>query len=173
MTTGPLFDYNSRCNFDKINPLIRSVYNNGSDFEQYRQKLLEKVEIDNHNGQNSFLTSVEEIRREQRHRLAQVEQEYYKERSVPAFDVPFYADGVEKRTDLVSTKPPLPTTIRRSPSPINLDDMRATEHIHHWPISTAHSQNTTLSPSKVEYVEKRIETMWNEFDLDDYLEKRK
>ena len=58
MTSASLIDYyNSRDNFDKLNPLIHSTYHNTSDFDEYKQKLLEKVENDNRNGNSSFLDS--------------------------------------------------------------------------------------------------------------------
>ena len=193
MASAPSVDYyNTRATFDKINPLIRSAYNNGSDFEQYKQKLLKKVEINTQNGHDSFLNSIEEIRREQRLRLAQVEREYYNQEAVLKFDVPFYPEQIEGHPIMVTTKPPIPVASRRSPSPIFLTEEPQERVIYHRPLSAVvvrhqdedsmptssnrpmPDQNTTkFDDSRMNCVQNQIETMWDEFELDDYMEKRK
>ena len=129
MASSSLVDYyNSRANLEKLNPLIRSAYNTSSDFDAYKQKVLQKVETDHRNGHDSFLQSIEDIRREQRVRLAQVEHDYYNQQPVQSFDVPFYAQTVEHVP--VTSKPPLPTASRRSPSPVFLTE-ETHQHVYH------------------------------------------
>ncbi|CAF4562511.1 unnamed protein product, partial [Rotaria magnacalcarata] len=75
------------------NPLIRSAYNTTSDFEEYKQKLLAKVEYNKQDGNLSFLDSIEDVRREQHARLEQVEYDYYNDsKKTTSFDVPYYAE---------------------------------------------------------------------------------
>ena len=130
MASAPMVDYyNSRSNLDKLNPLIRSVYNNTFDFDDYKQKLLAKVEYDNQHGSAPFLDSVESVRREQRIRLDQVEHDYYTQKRAVAFDVPFYPQEEEqpKYETIVTSKPPISAPTTRIPSPVFVTD----EHIHH------------------------------------------
>lgn len=188
MASASLFDYyNSRPAFDKLNPLIRSAYNNTSDFEEYKQKLLKKIELDTQHGQTSVVDSIEDLRREQRMRLAQVEQDYYNQRAVRSFDLPFYPQEIE--SSIVTSKPPMPTASRRSPSPVFVTQEH---HVYHQPVSTTtlrqheddhlsfcpHRADTIETPSHVtdltpNYVQHQIDSMWNEFELEDYIEKRK
>ncbi len=65
--------YNSHDNFGKIN----SVPNNTSNHDEFKQKLLDRIENDTQNSNSSFLDTLEELRREQRVRLARVEHDYY------------------------------------------------------------------------------------------------
>jgi hypothetical protein len=172
--------YNSRINFDKINPLIRSAYNTTFDFEEYKQKLLAKVEYDKQDGNSSFLDSVEEIRREQRVRLVQVEHDYYNQKKTLAFDVPFYAQEAQQKQDtLVTSKPPIPTPSRRSPSPVFVTEEQIQHEIHHHPISvyphqtSIDSTTSTVHDLSTSHVQNHIEDMWNEYELDDYMEQKK
>jgi len=194
MASTSLVDYhNSRINFDKLNPLIRSAYNTTSDFEEYKQKLLGKVENNNRNDDLSFLNSIEEIRREQRVRLTQVEHDYYNQKKTPSFDVPFYAQEEEqKQKTIITSKPPIPTASRRSPSPIFVTEEQAQHHIHHHPMSanivrrhdddiafypprtyTDNTITTTEHDLTTNHVQNQIENMWDEFELEDYMEQRK
>jgi hypothetical protein len=192
MASASLLDhYNSRSNFDKLNPLIRSAYNT-SDFEEYKQKLLAKVGNDNRDGGSSFLNSIEGVRREQRVRLAQVEHDYYNQKKTPSFDVPYYAQEIEQKHEtLVTSKPPIPMGSRRSPSPVFLTEERAQHHIHHRPMSAnivrRHDDDIAFCPHRTciddttttvhdltdNHVHNQIQSMWNEFELDDYVEHRK
>ena len=193
MANSSLVDYhNSRANLEKLNPLIRSAYNTSSDFDAYKHKLLQKVETDQRHGHDSFLNSIEEIRREQRVRLAQVEHDYYNQQAVPPFDVPFYPQTVEHVP--VTSKPPLPTASRRSPSPVFLTEepTRHHQHVYHQPFSAhsvrRHDEETSVSPHRstfdetlsstgddraTSYVQHQVENLWDEYELDDYREKRR
>ena len=173
MASAPMVDYyNSRSNLDKLNPLIRSVYNNTFDFDDYKQKLLAKVEYDNQHGSAPFLDSVESVRREQRIRLDQVEHDYYTQKRAVAFDVPYYPQEEEqpKYETIVTSKPPISAPTTRIPSPVFVTD----EHIHHhhhripvdYSMSTTHDVTTN-------HVQNHIEDMWNELELDDYMEQKK
>ena len=185
--------YNSRANFDKLNPLIRSAYNTTFDFEDYKQKLLKKVEYDKQDGNNSFRDPIEEIRRDQRVRLSQVEHDYYNQKKTLAFDVPFYAqeEQQQKQQTIVTSKPPIPTASRRSPSPVFVTEPPIQHEIHHHPLSTnlvrrhsdeidvyshrASIDDTTLTgyDLSTNHVQKHVEDIWNEFELDDYIEQKK
>ncbi|UJR29015.1 hypothetical protein I4U23_010233 [Adineta vaga] len=198
MTTTSLVDYyNSRTNLDKINPLIRSAYNDTFDFEEYKQKLLVKVDGGTTNeNSSSFLDSLEELRREQRTRLAQVEHDYYNLKNTQPFDVPFYSSEIEQKYEpIVTSKPPLPTASRRSPSPVFMTQEQTHHHIHHRPISAnvirRHSddndRNIDYSPHRIcaddtitseyepttNHVQNHIHNLWNEFELDNYIEQKK
>ncbi|CAF1349340.1 unnamed protein product [Rotaria sp. Silwood1] len=193
MASSSIVDYyNSRINFDKLNPLIRSAYNTTSDFEEYKRKLLAKVEYDNQDDNTSFLDSIDDIRREQRVRLAQVEHDYYNQKTTPSFDVPYYTEETDnnKQETILTSKPPLPTASRRSPSPVFLTEEQIEHHIHHRPVSSnivrRHDDDLSYCPhrtctnntnivhdSTTNHVQNQIENMWNEFELDDYLEQRK
>jgi hypothetical protein len=196
MTSAPLVDYYNppRVNFDKINPLIRSAYNTTFDFEEYKQKLLSKADNIDQHGNSSFLNSIEEIRREQRVRLTQVEDDYYNQKKTPAFDVPYYAQEEEQKQEtIIISKPTIPTASRRSPSPVFVTEERTQHHIYHHPISAnivgRHNDDIALSPHRTctdntittpnvndlttSHIENRIENMWNEFELEDYMEQKK
>ncbi|CAF1026654.1 unnamed protein product [Rotaria sordida] len=193
MASSSLVDYyNSHVNFDKLNPLIRSAYNTTSDFEEYKQKLLAKVEYDNQDSNLSFIDSIEDVRREQRVRLAQVEHDYYNQKKTPSFDVPYYAEETDRKQEtIITSKPPLSIASRQSSSsPIFLTEEQPEHHIHHHPISTnivrRHDDDLSFCPhrtftgntniiqdSTTNHVQNQIESMWNEFELDDYLEQRK
>lgn len=190
--------YNSRANFDKLNPLIRSAYNTTFDFEDYKKKLLTKVDNDDRHGNSSVPNSIEEIRQEQRVRLAQVEHDYYTEKKKPiSFDVPFYPQEVQEEQKyeiIIASKPPKPTASRRSPSPVFVTEEPSQHHIHHRPLSAnivqrhdddddidfcAHQTYTdhiTTKPTDdltTSHIENHIENMWNEYELEDYMEERK
>ncbi|CAF0730762.1 unnamed protein product [Adineta steineri] len=194
MASGSVVDYySSRANLDKLNPLIRSAYNTTSDFEEYKQKLLTKVDAGNQDGNTSYLDSLEEIRREQRARLAQIEHEYYNLKNVQSFDVPYYSQNIEqKHVTIVTSKPPLPTASRRSPSPVFVTEDQTQHHIHHRPISAnivrRHDDNIAYCPHRTSaddtitknehdlstsHVQNQIHNLWNEFELEDYLEQKK
>jgi hypothetical protein len=193
MTSASLVDYhNSRSNFDKLNPLIRSAYNTTFDFEEYKQKLLTKVEIDHRNNDSSFLDSIEGLRREQRVRLAHAEHDYYNQTKTPAFDVPYYAQEEEKKHEtIVTSKPPLSTASRRSLSPVFVTEERSQHHIHHRPTSAhivrGHDDDIAFYPHQISaddtistvhdlstsHVQNQIENMWDEFEIEDYMEQRK
>ena len=192
MATGSLVDYyNSRSNFEKLNPLIRSAQNNTFDFDEYKQKLLAKVEYDNQDRSTPFLDSIESVRREQRIQLDQVEHDYYTQKRAVAFDVPFYPQEEEtKHEPIVTSKPPSSAPITRIPSPVFV----AEEHIHHHPISTdpirlddddddeiafrphripVDYSTSTIHDVNAHHVQHHIEDMWNELELEDYMEQRK
>jgi hypothetical protein len=196
MASSSLVDYyNSRANLEKLNPLIRSAYNTSSDFDAYKHKVLQKVETDHRSGHDSFLNSIEDIRREQRVRLSQVEHDYYNQTPpVQPFDMPFYAQTVEHVP--VTSKPPLPTALRRSPSPVFLTEEthQQHQHIYHRPLPTtypirrydeetafsSHRTNNldeTMSSAGYEpttsHVQHHVENLWDEYELDDYLKKEK
>jgi hypothetical protein len=185
MASSSLVDYhNSRANFDKLNPLIRSAYNTTFDFEEYKKKLLAKVEYDDQHNNSSFLDSIEDIRREQRVRLAQVEHDYYNQKKTPSFDLPYYVQEEEQKQEtIVTSKPPIS---RRSQSPVFVTEERPQNHIHHRPMSEnivhrhdddidfyPHRTTTTVHDLSNSHVQNQIENMWNEFELEDYMEPRK
>ena len=148
--------------------------------DEYHQKLFEKLESDKQNGSSSFLDTIEELRREQRIRLAQVEHDYYNQRSTSSLDTP--------QETLVTSKPPLPKASRQ---PVFLTEERAQHHIHHRPMSASvvrrHDEEIAFCPHRIsteygtttvhdlttDHVKKQIRSMWNEFELDDYLEEKK
>lgn len=181
MATTSLFDsYGTRPTFDKLNPLIRSAYNNTSDYEEYKQKLLKKIDVDTQHGQPSVLDSIDELRREQRVRLAQVEHDYYQQNGTRTFDVPFYPQQID--SPVLSSKPPIPTASRRSPSPLSFHE----EHHHHHHVRHHEHDDLNFCPHRADtydapahltdltpnYVQHQIDSMWNEFELEDYIEKR-
>ena len=134
MTSVSLIDhYNSHDNFDKHNSLNHSTHHNTSDYDEYKQKLLEKVENNNRNGNSSFLDTLEELRQEQRTRLAQVEHDYYNQKATSSLNIP---NHTHEQETLVTSKPPLPKASRQSPSPVFLTEERAHHH-HHRPTSTS------------------------------------
>lgn len=183
--------YNSCVNFDKINPLIRSAYNTTSDFEDYKKKLLQKFDYNKQDENLSFLDTIEDVRLEQRTRLAQVEHDYYNQKTAPSFDVPFYAEETDKKQEIrVTSKPPIPVALRRSPSPVFVTEERVEHHIYDRPVSAnifqRHIDDTsfyphrpsidsknTLDNSETSYIQDHIQSMWNEYEIDDYIEKRK
>ena len=184
MASGSLVDYyNSRVNFDKINPVMRSAYNISSDFEDYKGKLLAHEGSGHLTNDTTFLDSIEGLRREQRLHLARVEHDYYSQRAAPSFDVPYYPQEIESKQDVfVPSKPPLPTGSRRSPSPVFVTDERAHLHSCYRPMSansvrqhhTPFDDSTlTMDDFTTSRVHHHIENMWNDLDLDDYREPRK
>ncbi|CAF3173381.1 unnamed protein product [Rotaria socialis] len=193
MSSTSLVDYyNSRVNFDKLNPLIRSAYNTTSDFEEYKQKLLAKVEYNKQDGNLSFLDSIEDVRREQHARLEQVEYDYYNEsKKATSFDVPYYAEVTQNTQEImVTSKPPIPTASRRSPSPVFVTEEQIQHHMYDRPVTAnivrRHNDDTTFCPHRTctidtnvlddtttSDVQNHIQSMWDEFEIDDYIEKRK
>lgn len=186
MASASLIDYyNSRGNLEKLNPLIRSVYNNTFDFDEYKQKLLAKVEVPNQDGSvPSLLDSIESLRREQRVRLEQTERDYYTQKKSIAFDVPFYPQEESQRETIVTSKPPVSIPTRRVPSPVIVTE----EHIHyHHPIPSydddeiafrphrlpIHHSTSTIHDTSTSHVQSHIEDMWNELELEDYMEEKK
>jgi len=188
MTSTSLIDhYHSHDNFNLSN---HSIPNNTSDYNEYKQKLLEKVG----NGNASFLDTLEDLRQEQRTRLAQVEHDYYNQKTSSSLNIPNYSQeeqGQKIQEKLVTSKPPLPKASRQSPSPVFLTEERAKHHIHHRPMSASVIQRhddeiafcphrtpignttTTVHDLTTNHVKNQIKSMWNEFDLDDYLEEKK
>jgi hypothetical protein len=190
MSGTTLIDHsNSRDNFDKPNPLSRPVNNNTSEYDEYKQKLLEKVEHDQRNGNSSFLDTLEVLRHEQRLRLGQVEHDYYNQKTASSSDISHHAQEEvhRKQETLVTSKPPIPKASRRSPSPVLLTEERAQHHMHRRPTSanivrrhddeiafcphrTCTDETTTVHDLTTNHVKNQIQSMWNEFELDDYLE---
>lgn len=185
MASSSLVDYyNTRVNFDKLNPLIRSAYNTTSDFEEYKQKLLTKVDNGKQDSNSAFLDRIEEMRHEQRVLLTQVEHDYYNQKKTISFDVPYYSQEIgQKQEPIVTSKPPLPTASRRSPSPVFVTEEQIQHHIYHRPISdnidfcshrTCDDDTITTTPDvTTSHLHKHIHNLWDEFELEDYLEKRK
>jgi hypothetical protein len=190
MSSTSLIDhYNSHNNnFDKIN----SIDNNTSNHDEYKQKLLEKIGNDHRNGNSSFLDTLEELRREQRVRLAQVEHDYYNQKATSSSDIPQEEERHKKNQHLlVTSKPPLPKASRQLPSPVFLTEERAQHHIHHRPMSAnivrRHDDEIAFCPHRTSignitttvhdlttnHVKNQIQSMWKEFELDDYLEQKK
>ncbi|CAF4817142.1 unnamed protein product, partial [Rotaria sp. Silwood1] len=106
--------------------------------------------------------------------------------------VPYYTEETvnNKQETILTSKPPLPTASRRSPSPVFLTEEQIEHHIHHRPVSSnivrRHDDDLSYCPhrtctnntnivhdSTTNHVQNQIENMWNEFELDDYLEQRK
>ena len=165
-----------------------SIPSSTSNHDDYKQKLLDKLE----NGNGAFLDTIEELRREQRIRLAQVEHDYYNQNTMSSVDASHGREIYQnKQTTLVTSKPPLPKASKQSPSPVFLTDERAQYHIHHRPTSATivrrhddeiafcphrtsiGNTTTTVHDLTTEHVKKQIQSMWNEFELDDYLEEKK
>jgi hypothetical protein len=191
MSSAAVIDhYNSHDNFDKINSIHTNTSNN---HDQYKQKLLEKIENDNLNGNSSFLDTLEELRREQRIRLAQVEHDYYNQKTATSSsDIPQEEEVHKTKQEiLVTSKPPLPKASRQSPSPVFLTEERAQYHIHRRPMSanivrrhddeiafcphrtSIGNTTTTVHDLTTNHVKNQIKSMWNEFELDDYLDRKK
>lgn len=195
MTSTSLTDYyNSRVNFDKINPLIRSAYNTTFDFDDYKQQLLTKPNYSTGESTSTLNDSLEHIRREQSNRLAQLEQEFQNLKKTPVFDLPFYAqDDEQYRPTTVPSKPPVPTASRRSPSPVFANEEEQIQHhVCHRPVSAGilrqhdhyhvdfsphhtliNTDTSSLHDSPSNHIENQIHSMWNEYELDDYMEKPK
>lgn len=169
--------YHTHENFDKIN----SNHNH----DEYKQKLLEKFENDQQNGNSSFLNTIEELRREQRVRLAQVEHDYYNQKVTVSDHIP------DEEERIVKSKPPLPKASKRSTSPVLLTEQRAQHHLHHPSMSTnivrRHDDDIAFCPHRTtiddttktvhnlttNHVKNQIHNMWNEFQLEDYLDNKK
>ena len=160
-----------------------------SNHEGYKQKLQEKLEQDQRNGSSSFLDTIEELRQEQRIRLAQVEHDYYNQQASVSLN------GITQEKDhsgtLVTSKPPIPKASRQSPSPVLHTEERAQYHVHHRPNSSIvirrHDEEIAFCPHRTpignttttvhdlttEHMKKQIQSMWKEFELEDYLEEKK
>jgi len=168
--------YNSRINLDKLNPLIRSAYNTTFDFNDYKQQLLTKVNYSTGESTSTLKDSLDDTRREQSDRLAQLEREFQNlKKPSPVFDLPFYAQEeevvVEQQQHYPQTKPPVPTASRRSPSPVFIAEEH---HVCHRPYHVDFSPNHTfVDTNRSDHVENHIHSMWNEYELEDYLEKPK
>jgi hypothetical protein len=170
---------------DQYNSIPHTILNH----DEYKQKLLEKFENDQRNRNASFLDSIEELRNEQRIRLAQVEHDYYNQKATSSIDLP--QENEFYQNTLVTSKPPLPKGSRRSVSPVLLTEERAQHHIHHRPMSAnivrrhnndiafcphrtpTGNMTTTVHDLTTDHVRKQIQSMWKEFELDDYLEEKK
>lgn len=190
MSSASLIDhqYHSHDNFDKIN----SMHNHTSNQDEYKQKLLEKLESSNQNDSSSFLETIEDLRREQRVRLARVEHDYYNQKSTTSSDIPQEEEIRRKKQEtVVTSKPPLPKASKQFPSPVFLTEERAQYHIHRRPMSenivrrhdddiafcphrtTIGNTTATIHDLTTNHVKNQIQSMWNEFELDDYLEEKK
>ena len=170
MSTAPLIDQ------------YKSIPTTILNHDEFKQKLLEKLENDQRNGGTSFLDSIEELRNEQRIRLAQTEHDYYNQKATTA---------TTDQHKLVTSKPPIPKGSKRSVSPVLLTEERAQHHMHRRPMSAnivrRHNDETAFCPHRTvtgsmtttvhdltsDHVRKQIQSMWNEFELDDYLDARK
>lgn len=157
--------------------------------EEYKQKLQQRLEQDQRNGSTSFLDTIEELRQEQRIRLAQIEHDYYNQKASGSMN------GITQENDysgtLVTSKPPLPKASRQSPSPVLHTEERAQYHVHHRPNSSSvirrHDDDIAFCPHRTpigntpttvhdlttEHMKKQIQSMWKEFELEDYLEEKK
>ncbi|CAF1143498.1 unnamed protein product [Rotaria sordida] len=196
MSSNSMIDhYNSHENFNNFNPLSRTIHTDTSNNDEYKQKLLENVEIANRNGDSSFLDTLEKLRREQRIQLAQVEHDYYNQLSTSSYDIPNYTQEKQiqnKHETIVTTKPPLPKVSKQLPSTVFLTEERAQHHMHHRPMSaniiqrhddeiafcphrtsTSNTTATTVHDLTTNHIKNQIHSMWNEFELDDYLEQKK
>ncbi|CAF2942374.1 unnamed protein product [Rotaria sp. Silwood2] len=195
MSSNSMIDhYNSHENFDNLNPSSHTIHTNTSNNNEYKQKLLEKVENANRNGDSSFLDTLEKLRREQRVQLEQVERDYYNQTTTSSNDIPNYTQEKQlqkKHETIVTTKPPLPKASKQLPSPIFLTEERAQHHIHHRPMSaniiqrhddeiafcphrtTTDDTTRTVHDLTTNHIKNQIQSLWNEYELDDYLEQRK
>lgn len=187
MSSASLIDhYNSYENFDKTNLIPTSTSNH----DGFRQKLIEKIETDKRNGNSSFLDTLEDLRHEQRIRLAQVEHDYYNQKVSQEEEEAVQNRKTQER--LVTSKPPLPKTSKQLPSPVVLlTEERAQYHLHHRPASSnivrRHDDDIAFCPHRTSFgdttttvhdlttnhVQKQIQSMWKEFELEDYLEQKK
>ena len=185
--------YNSQEDFDRHNLLSHSFQNNTSDYDDYRQKLLERVENDNRNGHSSFLDTIEQLRREQRTQLQQVERDYYNQKTASSSNVLDNTQETtvqEKYETRVTKKPPLPKTSKQLPQSVLLTGERAQHHMHRRSMSanivrrhddeiafcphrTFTENTTTTNDLTTDHIKNQIQSMWNEFELEDYLEQRK
>ncbi|UJR20636.1 hypothetical protein I4U23_023761 [Adineta vaga] len=197
MTSATLIDhYNSHDNFDKLSQTYPSTTDHTSDYNEYEQKLREKVESDNRNGNSSFLDTIEGLRREQRARLAKVEHDYYNQLTTStSLHIPNDSHEVhinKRQEQLVTSKPPLPKATRPSASPVFLTEQRAQHRIHHRPTSEnivrrhdddiafcphrtsiGNTTTTTVHDLTTDHVRNQLKSMWNEFELDDYMDRKK
>ncbi|CAF0795008.1 unnamed protein product [Adineta ricciae] len=196
MTSATLIDhYNSHNNFDKLSQSYPSLAKSASDYNEYEQKLRNKVEHDNRNDNGSFLDTIEGLRREQRVRLVQAEHDYYNQLATSAtLDLPSDSRDEHisrKQEKLVTSKPPLPKASRSSAAPVFLTEQRAQHRIHHRPTSVnivrRHDEEIAFCPHRTsignttttvhdlttDHVRNQIKSMWNEFELEDYLDQKK
>lgn len=189
--------YNSSENFDNINPLTQIFQDTTSNNDEYRQKLLEKFETNKRNDDSSFLDTIEKLRREQRVQLERVERDYYNQKSTlsSSVDVPTTTqeNQIQNKTEpIVTTKPPIPKTSKQLPSPVFLTEERAKHHMHRRSMSsnvvrrhddeigfcphrasTGNPTATTVDDLTTNHINKQIQNMWKEFDLEDYIDNRK
>jgi hypothetical protein len=192
MATSTLGDYyyRSNANLDKLNPLIRSAYNTTVDFQDYKQQLLKRVELNTQHNDESVLDSIEAARLEQRSRLAQIERDYYNRRPAVAYDIPVYAEQVEQQSALFTSNTPLDTVTRHSPSlivpidkdyehygvhrPISMDIAREYDdsiESRLYPAQADDTQSTVNDLPSDRHVECQVHNIWNEHELDKYLDK--
>ncbi|CAF3487652.1 unnamed protein product [Rotaria sp. Silwood1] len=195
MSSNSMIDqYNSRENFNNLNSLSHKIHSNTSNNDEYKQKLLEKVENANQNSDSSFLDTLEKLRLEQRVQLAQVERDYYNQMPTSSIDMPNYTQEKQvqkKHETIVTKKPPLPKSSKQLPSPVFLTEERAQHHMHQRSMSaniiqrhddeiafcphrTSTSNTTkTVHDLTTNHIKHQIQSLWNEFELDDYLEQKK
>ena len=174
---------------DGLNPLSRSMPTVTSTYHDHRQNLREKLEQSNQDDDPAaFLDTLESIRLEQRVRLAQVEHDYYNQKNgVSSGRSSASIDGeeVHRKERMITSKPPLPTASKRSASPEFLTEERAQYHLHRRPVPMnivrRHDEEIAFCPHRTwtgkpngtvhdlttNHVRNQIQTMWNEFDLDD------
>ena len=140
---------------DKSTSLPQSVH------DEYERKLLEKVDNNQRSGDKSFLDTFEEVRLEQRTRLANVEHDYYNQ---------------QKQERTVTSKPPLPIV-----SPSELATAQRARHRHAMSSSAVrrHDEEIAFCPHRTgsvndlttDQVRRQIKSMWNEFGLEEYSER--
>ena len=147
--------------------------------QEYERKLLEKVDNNQRSGEKSFLDTLEEVRLEQRVRLARVEHDYYNQQS---------SSTLNTQERLITSKPPLPVASKRASSPELATEQRAR---HRQAMSTTvlrrhdgelafcphrtltdGERTSTVNDLSTEHIRHQIKSMWNEFGLEEYLERR-
>lgn len=130
--------------------------------DEYERKLLEKVDNNQRSGEKSFLDTLEEVRLEQRTRLANVEHDYYNQ---------------QKRERVITSKPPLPIA-----SSSELATEQRARHRHAMSSSAVrrHGEEIAFCPHRTgsvndlatDQVRRQIKSIWNEFGLEEYSERR-
>lgn len=99
---------------------------NGLPSEDFRldEKLNERIQEYQRNGEKTYLEALEQIRREHRQRLALVERDYYKTQLENTNKTN------EQTENVISSKPPLPKTTKRSTSPEFATEQRSRDRQH-------------------------------------------
>jgi hypothetical protein len=141
--------------------------------DDFQRTSLEQVENNERTNSRSFLDTLEQMRLEQRTRLAQVEHEYYNQRALPS----------DEHETIVTSKPPLPTVSKRSMSPVLATEQRARQRSQHS-ISTnvvrrhddaiafcphrtvTGDTTTTINGLSTDYIKQHIESLRREFNIE-------